>query len=179
MQTDSLHPATGELWDIYDENRQPTGRLHQRGVPMEKGDYHLTVFVWKLNSRGELMLTKRSPNKDFGNLWETTAGSALAGDDSLAAALRETKEETGLILDPQLGRLTATHRGKNVFADIWLFRQDFDLADVVLQEGETCDVMYATPAQIREMAARGAFVPYPHLEQLLTLVEEAYKKSES
>ena len=175
MDPASLQPVA-ELWDVYDENRQPTGRLHPRGVPMAQGDYHLTVFVWKLNSQGQLMLTKRSPHKDFGGMWETTAGSALAGDDSLTAALRENREETGLALDPQLGQLASTYRGKHVFADIWLFRQDFDLQAVVLQEGETCDVMYATPAQIRDMAARGEFVPYPHLETLLTFVETEYIK---
>ena len=37
--------------------------------------------------------------------WETTGGSALAGDDSLTAALRETKEELGIDLDPQKGVL--------------------------------------------------------------------------
>ena len=171
MQTAPLQPKTPEMWDIYDENRQKTGRLHQRGVPLAQGDYHLTVFVWKLNSRGELMITKRSPNKDFGGMWETTAGSAVAGDDSLTAVLRENWEETGQVLDPQRGQLVTTYRGKNFFADIWLFRQDLDLENVVLQEGETCDVMYATPARIREMAARGDFVPYPHLETLLQVVE--------
>ena len=38
-------------------------------------------------------------------MWETTAGSALAGDDSLAAVLRETMEETGLTLDPAKGQI--------------------------------------------------------------------------
>lgn len=31
-------------------------------------------------------------------MWETTGGSAVAGDDSLTAALRETKEELGIDL---------------------------------------------------------------------------------
>ena len=164
-------PLSGELWDIYDKDRQLTGRLHQRGIPLAPGDYHLTVFVWKLNSQGQLMITRRCPEKDFGLMWETTAGSAVAGDDSLTAVLRENLEETGQALDPSKGVFVSTYRGSNFFADIWLFRQDFDLEKVVLQPGETCDVMYATPAQIREMAKNGTFVPYPHLETLLQLVE--------
>lgn len=165
-----------ELWDVYDENRQPTGRLHPRGEPLQPGDYHLVVYVWKLNSRGELLITKRSPNKGFGNMWETTAGSAVAGDDSLTAALRENIEETGLALDPDKGSCIKSYRGKDYFADVWLFRQDFDLKDVVLQEGETCDKMYATPAKIRQLAEQGLFVRYSHLQEFLTMVEEEYKK---
>ena len=165
-----------EQWDIYDENRQPTGRLHPRGEPLQAGDYHLIVYVWKLNSRGQLLITKRSPNKGFGNMWETTAGSAVAGDDSLTAALRENKEETGLALDPEKGSCIKSYRGKDYFADVWLFRQDFDLEDVVLQEGETCDKMYATPAQIRQLIVQGLFVRYSHLQEFLTMVEEENKK---
>ena len=165
-----------EQWDIYDENRQPTGRLHPRGEPLQAGDYHLIVYVWKLNSRGQLLITKRSPNKGFGNMWETTAGSAVAGDDSLTAALRENKEETGLALDTEKGSCIKSYRGKDYFADVWLFRQDFDLEDVVLQEGETCDKMYATPAQIRQLLEQGLFVRYSHLQEFLTMVEEENKK---
>lgn len=166
---------SGELWDVYDEKRQLTGKLHPRGEPMKKGEYHLSVYVWMLNSHGEFLITKRSPNKGFPNMWETTGGAAVAGDDSLAAALREAKEETGLVLNPHRGCCIKSYRHRDFFADVWLFRQDFDLADVVLQEGETCDKMYATPAKIRELAEAGLFLRYVHLDEVLAIVEEKQK----
>ena len=97
-----------ELWDILDRNRQTTGRLHRRGDTLPEGDFHLTVHIWMRRSDGMFLLTKRSPNKTFPLLWETTAGSAIAGDDSLSAALREVREETGLILKPENGKLMFT-----------------------------------------------------------------------
>ena len=30
-----------ELWDVYNEQGNKTGRLHERGKPMKAGDYHL------------------------------------------------------------------------------------------------------------------------------------------
>ena len=42
--------------------------------------------------------------------------------------------------------------------DIWLFRQDFDLRDVVLQENETIDAKYATKDEINNMIHNGEFV---------------------
>lgn len=162
----NLQSSANELWDVYDENRNRTGRLHRRGDPLPKGEYHLVVYVWMLNSRGEFLLTKRSPNKGFPNLWESTGGSALAGDDSLTAAMREVMEETGLTLDPGKGRALFTLQGDNYFGDVWLFRQDFDLADVVLQEGETVDKMYADRETILAMARAGEFVPCSYLESL-------------
>jgi hypothetical protein len=34
-----------ELWDVYDKNRNKTGRTHERGKPLLKGHYHLVVCV--------------------------------------------------------------------------------------------------------------------------------------
>ena len=61
---------------------------------MANGDYHIIVHVWKRNGKGEWLIDKRADRgSDIDGFWETTGGAAIAGDDSLAAALRETKEE--------------------------------------------------------------------------------------
>ena len=163
----NMQASAGELWDVYDENRNPTGRVHRRGDYMREGDYHLTVHVWMRNSRGEFLLTKRSPNKGFPNKWETTGGSAIAGDDSLAAALREVREETGLFLKPECGKCIYQLKADNNFSDIWLFQQDFDLKDAVLLEGETCDIRYASVEELLKLDAGGLLVPYSYLNDLI------------
>ncbi len=162
----NLQSSLDELWDVYDENRCLTGRIHRRGDPLKKGEYHLVVHVWMVNSRGEFLLTKRSPNKGFPNMWESTGGSALAGKDSLSAALREVKEETGLTLDPGRGVLVSSARREDSFRDLWLFRQDFDLADVVLQPGETTDKMYADKEIVLRLLHSGELVPFDYLDEL-------------
>jgi 8-oxo-dGTP pyrophosphatase MutT (NUDIX family) len=90
-----------ELWDVLDENGNATSRFHERGKPMNKGEYHLEVSVWIENDNGEYLISQRSPNKTFPNMWECTGGSAVAGDGSLTTALKEAKEELGIILEPQ------------------------------------------------------------------------------
>ena len=162
----NLQSSAEELWDVYDENRRKTGLLHRRGDYLPEGQYHLVVHVWMLNSEGKFLITKRSPNKGFPNTWESTGGSALAGDDSLTAALREVKEETGLTLDPNRGELLFTMRRNDYFRDVWLFRQDFDLGNVVLQPSETVDKMYADRKTIQRMWENDDFVPYDYLPQL-------------
>lgn len=163
----NMQTGAGELWDVYDAQRNLTGRFHTRGKYLAEGDYHLVVHIWMQNQEGKFLITKRSPNKGYPNTWETTGGSALAGDDSLTAALREVREETGLSLDPGKGERVITYRGTDYFADVWLFRQDFDLQDVVLLEGETCDVMYASADEIRELDRKELFVPYRYLDDFL------------
>lgn len=168
----NLQSNADEMWDVYDEHRTLTGKLHRRGDFLEEGEYHLVVHVWLQNSKGEFLLTKRSPNKGFPNMWESTGGSALAGDDSISAALREVKEETGLTLDPALGKCVISFRRDNSFVDVWLFQQDFDLHDVILQEGETCDKMYAGVDEVKKLSEKGIFVPYSYLSEFLNMVTE-------
>lgn len=166
----NLQSNADELWDVYDENRKLTGKLHRRGDFMAPGEYHLVVHIWLQNSKGEFLITKRSPNKGFPNMWEPTGGSALAGDDSLTAALREVREETGLTADPQKGERVLSLLRDDNFLDVWLFRQDFNLSDVVLLEGETCDKMYASVDQILDMYNHGKFVPYSYMQDFMNII---------
>ena len=105
-------------------------------------------------------------------MWESTGGSTLAGDDSITAALREVKEETGLDADPALGSCVISFKRSDNFVDVWLFRQNFDIDDVILQEGETCDKMYASAEKIRSLYDEGMLVPYSYLAQLLDISKE-------
>lgn len=170
----NLQTNADELWDVYDENRNLTGKLHRRGDFMEDGEYHLSVHAWLLNSKGEFLLTKRAPNKGYPNMWESTGGSAIAGDDSLSAAVREVKEETGLTANPACGTCVLRFQVDHAFNDVWLFRQDFSLEDVILLEGETCDKRYASVSEILELKKQGLLVPYTYLPQILELVSKSH-----
>lgn len=163
-----------ELWDIYDRNRVKTGRTIERGKPMESSDYHIVVNVWLQNPHGEWLISKRTPNKTFPNMWECTGGSVLAGEDSLTAAVREVGEELGIRLRPEDGRLFTSllrqnHRFPD-FLDVWFFGCDCSLDDVILQKDETCGAMWATSGAILEMIENGIFIGrkvYPYLDGLL------------
>ena len=166
----NMQSSAGELWDVYDENRNLTGRIHRRGNPLKPGDYHLAVHIWVQNKNGEVLLTKRAPNKGFANMWEVTGGSALVGDDSLSAALREVREETGMILKPENGKIILQIQGPDYFADIWHFSHEINLEAVTLQEGETTDKMLADIPTVKRLAAEGVLCPYEYLEKILPLI---------
>jgi len=141
-----------EYYDLLDENRNPTGKKHKRGEPLPQGSYHLIVCSWIVNSKGEFLIAQRSPNKNHApNLWETPGGSVLSGEDSLTATIREAYEEIGINLLPENGVIFATYREENCFFDHWLFRQEFNLSDLVLQENETSNVKIATQVEILEL----------------------------
>lgn len=159
--------APDELWDVYDDKDRPTGRVHRRGDPLGEGEKHLCVHVWMRREDGRYLITRRAPNKSMGGLWESTGGCAVAGEDSLTAAVREVEEETGLKLDPEKGEFLFRYGGEHFLCDVWLFRQELDPARAVLQEGETDGVMLASAAEIRALEAADAFVKFEYLDRVL------------
>ncbi|HML45448.1 MAG TPA: NUDIX domain-containing protein [Clostridia bacterium] len=162
-----------EQWDVLDAQGNPVGRLHTRGVPMAKGDYHLVVDIWIQDDAGRYLIARRAPQKEpFAGCWAMTCGCAVAGDDSLAAALREVREELGLELDPKAGRMRRRWVDPAVgsIVDAWFFRQNVRLGDVVLQLEETDQAAWADREEILRMIADGRFVDMdrvPYAEELL------------
>ena len=165
----NLNSAKDEVWDVYDAERNFKGRTHRRADPLLPGDYHLVVHVWLKNSKGEFLITKRAPNKGYPNMWECTGGSALAGDNSITAAIREVKEETGLEAYPENGRCLFTMTRDNDICDVWLFNQDFDVRNIVLQENETIDAKYVKTIELRQMINEGEFIAFHYIEDLLAV----------
>ena len=71
--------ANQEWNDVYDENRQRTGRVHLRGTPWAPGEYGLVVCVWVYDGAGHILLTRRAKGKSFHGTWENSGGAAKAG----------------------------------------------------------------------------------------------------
>ena len=165
-----------ELWDILDGDGNKTGKTVERGKPMGQAEYHLVVHVWIRNTNGEFLITKRTPNKNpFPNMWETTVGSAIFGEESLEATLREVKEEIGIDLSHNNGkylfRLKRQHHDFPDFIDVWLFEDNFDITEVVYQPEEVCGAKWASPGKIQSLIQIGEFVDtFTYLEDLFRIV---------
>jgi len=168
-----------ELWNILDKNGNTTGRVHQRGKPMAEGEYHLEVLVLIENDKGEYLISQRSPNKTFPNMWEFTGGNAVANDNSLTTALKEAKEELGIVLDPQNGRMIKQripcgNAECHGLVDVWLFRQNIDISTVILAPNETCNSMWASCDTINRMIDKGTFATggmFAYIDELFEGVE--------
>ena len=147
-----------ELWDLYDSERNPLGRTHVRGEAFGDGEYYVCVEVWVRNSKGEFLIQKRHPDKKAGNQWEFAGGGTLAGETTLQSAVREIREETGIVCKEHELTFFATYRHKNYFLDLYLLRSDMDSKDYVPQPGETTEARWATEDDILQLIESGVFV---------------------
>ena len=144
-----------EYWDVYDEHLTPLGRVHRRGDPMEEGAYHLGVDVWVVNAKNEILLTLRAPDKDtLPDEWENTCGSVLAGESAIEGAMRELREETGILAGSEDLHAFFYRKTGHVHLFTYLLRRDVPLSSLTFQPGETVDAMYVTPATLDDMVAQ-------------------------
>lgn len=145
-----------EFWDVYDEQRQPMGRLHKRGTPLKKGEFHLVVDIVVLNSDGRLLIDRRSPKKrNCPNYWEFTSGSVLAGEQSRSGALRELKEELGLTVDADSLCLLGSSRLDHRLVDTYMLITDIDPDALTLQENEVAEAKLVSLQQLDEICRNG------------------------
>ncbi len=137
--------------DVYDENRNLTGRVHRRGTPWGAGEYGLVVCVWVYDGRGHILLTRRAKGKSFAGTWENSGGAAKAGETSRQAIARELFEETGIRAGEEEFELLGSDRDRNTFYDFYCLKRNVDLKNIVLLPGETDDVQWASFGKIHWM----------------------------
>lgn len=166
-----------ELWDIYDSNKQKTGRTMKRNDwCLKDGEYHLTVLGVVATPDGRFLITKRVMTKSWApGWWEVSGGAAQAGEESLDAVRREVLEETGLDVTNAEGGYQFTYKrenpgeGDNYFVDIYRFVLDFEESDVKPQEEETDGFMLATKEEIEAFAKQGIFLHYDSIKQVFEI----------
>lgn len=163
-----------EMWDIYDINKERTGRTMKRNDwTMKEGDYHLTVLGVIRTTEGKYLITKRVMTKSWApGWWEVSGGAAQAGEDSIDAVKRELLEETGIDVTNGEGGYVFSYRrdnpeeGDNYFVDVYRFTVDITEKDIHLQEEETAGYMLATLEDIEELGKQGIFLHYDSIKQI-------------
>ncbi|MDR0914946.1 MAG: NUDIX domain-containing protein [Oscillospiraceae bacterium] len=167
-----------EIWDVRDSFGNATGRYATRGTAFPPDGYHLVVHVWKYNSHGEWLIDKRAPRATdrVQGMWETTGGSAQSGEDSIKAALRESKEELGLRLAKDKGehfkRYNAPMEGGGTcIHDVWVFKCDCSETGLKLDSSEVAEAKWADAETIRQLILNGEFwdVEYECFEKMIEM----------
>lgn len=159
-----------ERRDLYDVNRQLTGKTILKGDPIPPNNYILVVLSFIQNSKGQFLIQKRSPEKN--GKYGSTGGHAKTGENSLQAMKTEIKEEIGLdILDEELKFVySGVSHETQVFYDLYYLKKDFDIDSLVLQKEEVDFVDWYTLEEIEDLIKKDLFLSN-HVDELYKVLE--------
>lgn len=155
-----------EIWDVYDRNRNLTGKKVLRGEPnnLKEGEYGLVVHVAIFNQAGEMLIQKRQSTRDrFPNLWDISAGGhSIQGETSEEAIAREALEELGYNShDFSNDRPYLTINYDDGFGDVYIvIDDDLDINQLRLQKEEVQCVTWANKNEVLQLIEEGKFIPY-------------------
>ena len=156
-----------ELCDVLDEDGNRTGKTLVRGMPLQSGEYHLSVQVWIRDEAGEYLIQQRAMHLVSGpGMWATTAGYVLAGEDSVTGAIREVREELGI--DLSADQLTRFDRLKTAIRieDVWIASVIKGAMGLPILGEEVTNWTWASKAEIYQMIREGLFFAYSYFDQL-------------
>ena len=176
-----------EYLDIYDGNGAPLGIKKTKKEAHAEGLWHKAVHIWIINSKGEVLLQKRSPLVDnHPDKWDVSAaGHISAGEDERTSALREVGEEIGLDLSSadliHIGTVTqqSSRPGyiNNEINPVYVVKMDLDTNEMQRQEEEVSEVRFVPYKEFDRMVQQKDQSLVHHPEEFEILFKYLREKS--
>lgn len=149
-----------EFFDVLNERGEYIGKIETRKKCHTEGLWHKAVAMFIINSKGQVLLQKRSANKKmWPNMWDITAGGhVLAGEFGFQSIIREAEEELGIDLNKNDITFVGSSISTNVQGDIvnnhfnefYIVNKDIDETTLKLQEEEVSEVKWVDKNEIIE-----------------------------
>jgi len=149
-----------EYFEIVDENDNVIGLAPRSECHGNPALVHRVAHVLVFNRYGELLLQKRSENKDIQpGKWDTSVGGHLdPGEDYRQAAVREMHEELGLTDVPLTFLYSSQIRNaiesENVATYLAIVEKE-----IFFDPREISEVNYWRQEEIEEQLGHGTFTP--------------------
>lgn len=151
-----------EIWDAYDSNGDKLGYdlYRDESFSIPEGVYHIVAEVYTITRDKEVLVTQRHPDKPWPLKWEITGGSVLKGETPIKGALRELKEETGIITQKSDLRFVYSYLMKGMPAIYYCYMIVISRnnTEIRLQRGETIDYRYIVYDKFKEFIQTEKFV---------------------
>lgn len=147
-----------ELVDIVDEN-DVVLRTVSRAEMRRERLRHRAVFILVRDSRGNVLIHRRSEAKDlWPGWWDVAVGGVVAaGEDYDEAACRELREEVGIRAEP-----TRVSSGAYDDPDVSLIARCYVVChdgEVKPEDGEVAEFLWVGPEELRDRLASARFLP--------------------
>lgn len=151
-----------EKIDVYDKFMQKTGKIIDRYTPLENGEFRRLVHSCIFNSKGEMLMQKRNPNKRaWPGFWDMSVGGGVQAGETINDAIhRETLEELGIDIDYSNARPFLTSHFSNGFDDFFVVKKDLKLNELNLKPDEVVDAKWASLDEIKSLQDKNEFVAF-------------------
>lgn len=156
--------------DLYRSEYCKTDQVIDRDAAVPEDRYKLIVFGCVFNSEGQLLIQQRSfKKKGWPGFWDVSAaGGVMAGESSLDAMVRETKEELGLEVAAEDFVKVLSIYYEDSIHDLYVTQRDVAIEEIRIQEEEVECARWASEEEIVAMMDRGEFIPvYKEFIQLM------------
>ena len=149
-----------EYVDIFDKNNNATGEIKEKTRAHEDGNFHRTAHIWIINDKKELLLQKRSATKkSHPNCWDISgAGHIKAGESIIDGAIRELKEELGVVETEKgleyIATIKSTKNPKNMeFQYVYLLKCNKTIEEYTFEDNEVSEVKYVFYKDLEKIVA--------------------------
>lgn len=155
-----------EILDVFDINGNFVGKKSREFCHGKNpGVYHKPVWIWVINDNKEILIQKRANNlKENSDKWDAAvAGHALAGENSLDACVRETKEEIGINTKKEDFKFIAQWINKKGWelAQIYLLTLNISKDEMELQKEEVAEIKWVTFEEFSNLLYSNKFAKFP------------------
>ncbi len=169
-----------EFLDIINEHDEVIDVV-ERSEASRRGLGYRIIFVLFYTPMGDVILQRRHHLKSAGGMFTTTAsGHVQSGEGYDETAVKETKEETGVDLEPEqlvdLGKRSYQAQRGMRWAGVYLYEYTGKIEDLVIEQDEG-DGFVAVPLDELKLAVEqereeySLFTFSEFTEQLITEVE--------
>ena len=168
-----------ELVFAVDEDNNPIEPVERRKAH-QQGIWHRTTDIAVVNSKKEILVSKRSMLKDSSpGLWDGAfGGHILAGVEPVMGAIEELSEESGLKAQPEdlefvaINKFISRNQKNKEFRYFYIYRWDGEINDLKLETDEIDEAEWVTSEFLKTNRDNSQeWVPLPYLDQLLMKIE--------
>ena len=144
--------SMGEYFIVVDENDRIIGKALRSECHSNPKLIHRGIYAIPVNSRGQILLQKRSMNKDTNpGRWEIVGGHNKPGETYEKAAIREIKEELGVKVGVRkIGKMRFKSRRESEIDEIFLCRIQ-DATKIKFNKKEISSVKFYEPKEVLKM----------------------------
>ena len=173
--------------DILDTHGKKTGKVRLKSDAHKLGLWHTGAHVWVYNSKGEVLLQKRSMEKEnWPGRWDSSAaGHVSAGEKPLNAIVRELREELGIrtnahdlrraFIVKEKNDYSATYHNRE-FDHIYILRLDIPLKKLKLQKEEVSGAKFLSikefKKELKGKVTGKKYVPHKYYPRIIAAIEK-------